>query len=311
MAIRADGREVNIGSLSSDSTEIESMRTRTSAAFDNGDGTAEVIVLSSPVHYQKDGNWVEIDNRWTVSDDLNWDYQMLECDYQAYINSRFDSQTLLRLQKADSYIEYKPLSLSWVNDSEEEEIISVPLGEHGCVQETDLDQINTTGHVSWLNCYGPGIHFTYTPCTSLFIKNLIIDSFDKLPSPSVENPKLKLSFQFNTNLTMQEDLTFTDSEGNTIFAWAAPKAWDSADNQINLEYEITDGVVSVMVPMEWLETASYPVMIDPTTVYDDPNDGCVQMKAANAYSWWPATQFNTNAIYLYVGRKVHATAGII
>jgi len=60
-------------------------------------------------------------------------------------------------------------------------------------------------------------------------------------------------------------------DGETVFFLPKPTAYDSADNEINLHYEIMlsgkNLFVMVVVPYEWLssEERVYPIVVDPTT----------------------------------------------
>lgn len=51
-------------------SEITEMREESVKYFLCDDGSYVAATYSAPVHYQKDGEWEEIDNRLTLSDDL-------------------------------------------------------------------------------------------------------------------------------------------------------------------------------------------------------------------------------------------------
>ena len=287
-----NGRVLNIDGLPNGVTERKDRRSEASACFDNGDGSFTQLCYSAPIHYHDGGDWQEIDTRWKTCDELNWDWEMLDADYHAHVSTRFNSPgDLLKLECHGYYLTYEPLGLGWSNEDNDWQIISEPQSVDGVTYEVGVDKLSPGGYISWAGAYGEGMDFTFTPKPQQFLKHLTVDQlnrFGQIPDGYADkSPVITLRWLFDTDLDLWLDgdkwdglsvsetgsfIEFKDTFGEVHWSWKTPEAIDAEGNiQIGtVRVAEIDGKVSVgvVIPWTWLETAIYPVVIDPTVNYN-------------------------------------------
>jgi hypothetical protein len=305
--------------------EDAARRWKSGACFDLPDGRRQYII-SGPMHYQVGEAWEEIDCRW-LPDTVPWDYQMVYAEYQARVLQRLDAGQILRLEKAGHYLTFQPMALNFTNDLHQIQQISMPETVDGVVSNSGETELCQQGRIDWADGYGAGLDFAYIPSTHFFRKLLTIANLAALGTPAQYildggNPAVSLSFIFESDLDLYVDGELWDRnervetaeriefrDGETVhWWWGVPRARD-ADGEdqpgtIELKKQGNSLYVSVRVPWAWLETAVYPVVVDPDTYYGETTDGRIYGRDAN-YATARSTSFGADVgvDYTTVGQR--------
>jgi hypothetical protein len=240
----------------------------------------------TPIHIE--GTETEIDVAWQVNDNpsyTQYDYKMVLADYHAYVNTQaFDAANIIK----------------YIHPGSGEEIDIIPYPS--LVYTNDLDQIQEIGSVqsvpgvvgetriTWPGAYGPGLDFVWQTQTERLFKALDISQRSDLPDPEQYiidggNPvfRLELQFQKSAGIEIWVDGVLWDEKGNnpqrtannvefrqngeTLWVFRFPLAWDSGEGgvitpEMRLEKRANNLFVQIVVPWEWLNTATYPVTVD-------------------------------------------------
>jgi hypothetical protein len=288
-----------IKDLPKDVVEIPTQRARHQRAFLRPDGKVQAIISSGPLNYETDeGQWQPIDTRWMPMDDEKWSHQMLDADYRAYVRDHFGAGEILKLVKDGHFLSARPGPLTLTNDRGEIYTIAAPQNVLGRVTNAPVDVFSPGGYIEWEGAYGEGLDFKYTPSDIKFLKILRIASFDrlgKLPQIILQgpNPVLQMQMTFKTNLdifiggrewsgapiTTDQKIEFKNAEGATQWWWRAPVGTDAggktAKGHFELQKNRDEVLVAVRFPVAWLSQATYPVELDPDTVYGETTDGYI------------------------------------
>ena len=279
---------------------------------------------SGAYHYQKDGEWKDIDTRWLSSQDPAWDYQMVDAQYQAYVKEQFGFQAMVRLEKVGHHLEFQPMELSVVPEKGDAIVIAQPRAVKGEVVNGEVDIISPGGYIEWKGAYGEGLDLRYTPSDTRFIKVLKVKSKDALAGAleaEGEGRKLVMKVRFQTDLQMvsegkvltgeatTRDVEFKDDKGQVQWEWRTPRAWDSAQSQVQGEFiikPVSEKVYEVAIhfAQDWFKNAQYPVYVDPDTYYGNTDDGYIYGRHATNYATARATSdfYSDTELYFYVGQ---------
>lgn len=232
----------------------------------------------------------EIDSVWTQSPDPAWLWESVGDGYKCYFapnDDTFDSGQIIRYVHPTSgeQVTFQTQQLQWTNDLNQ---IS-PIADPANISPTSL--VDDT--IRYNNAFGPGIDFLWHADTVLLKKELHINALTNLPTPpafiiSGGNPVLRLQFIFqrssgveiyiddvlwneksNNPLQTTADVEFRlASTGEVLWKFRYPVAHDADMNKPALiagyRASAQNLFVDVRVPWSWLETAVYPVIIDPT-----------------------------------------------
>lgn len=243
----------------------------------------------------------EVDTAWVNADpilDAPWQKKMVLADYNAYFGpgtQDFNAGQIIQYVHPDSGedITFEVQQLQWTNDFDQIEAVADPQ------QITPTSISDDT--ITWEDAFGTGLDFQWETQTARLSKRLIIDSLSAIGSPPQfiidgGNPVLRLQFIFqkssgveiwidgvewdeksNNPQSTSGDVEFKlASTGETL--WYFKQAWISDENfdvdsptPVQRFRKVANNLfVEVRVPWSWLETASYPVVIDPTI---DPQVG--------------------------------------
>ncbi len=270
--------------------ELVEERTRNGKAFFDPSrlGVRAVDVSVAKVHY--DGpDWKDIDN--TLIPSLSnvptlglVDLEMITDDYEFYALQTLNTIPLwLYRNKSvpDTYVTFNPQALRWTNDLDQIDQISMPQSVIGTV---------TDNRLHWENAYGPGINLTLSAQSGRLVKALNLEAMPPEPAQYIldgGNPVLELQFIFGIPSGPNAPEILVDMEiwgqsartetvsaiefiknGETIFSFAKPAAFDSGFGIANTSFILTKQGpnlrVAIRVPLEFLQDAVYPVVIDPT-----------------------------------------------
>jgi hypothetical protein len=268
----------------------------------------------------------EIDTAWTDSN-APWDKEMVLSSYNAYALSTFSNGQVIKYVHPDSEEEvtFQPQQLQFTNDLDQIQAIGDPQSVSAVVDDDELQ---------WSDAYGTDLDFAWETQTSRLAKRLTVQNLAALGTPAQYiidggNPVLRLQFIFQVSQNVdiyingeKWDKTKTKEtqgavefrkNGHPLWWFGYAHASDSAADNVALEQRFTKRAnslfVEVRVPWEWLESASYPVLVDPTI--DDQIDNGYH----DAHEDGDNTSFtNSNSIVYIKGQPVDADrtiAGLI
>ena len=266
--------------------EVVGLRTETSKTYYLGDSTYRLI-STGPLHYEDEqGDWQQIDNAIVGG-------QMLKDAYHlSILQEGFDEGQVLEWSVEGEYVRFQPMSLGWTNDYDQIQQISMPQAVTASVVNTPMPLVEegdgySQGKVIWDNAYGSGRDFQWKSTPHKLEKLLTLDTAPTAPAPYIiagGNPVLSLSFIFapsadldiyidgtlwdkNTKVTTFNAVEFT-KDGETLWIFNPASYWDATGKiqrgETTLRKVGNDLWVGVLVPYAWLQTAQYPVFIDPT-----------------------------------------------
>jgi len=242
------------------------------------------------IHY--DGEQ-EIDTSWEASVVQPWLHQMVKARYSVYAGpgtTDFDAGQIVRYVHRDSGedVTFQPQQIQWVNDLDQVEAVADPQGVgHSAI---DVDTIN------WVGAYGPGLDFRWQAQATRLAKYLTIQSGADIgaPSPVIVAGggaalRVPFIFQKSGNVDIYIDDVLWDEKsnnpqvtsGNVEFSLNGDSLWwfkqasardGEGDVMVQQRFRKQGNslFVEVIIPWSWLETATYPVVIDPTV---DPQVG--------------------------------------
>ena len=230
-----------------------------------------------PLHYGAASDQ-EIDTTWQA-DTGAWQWKMLAADFQLHARSVLNAGDTVQWLDPTSgeSVTLQPLGLNWVdNATNSRQQITQPQAVTAVADDASL---------YWANGYGTGRHYRYTAHPTRLLKELVIDAAANLPAPTVANPYLELEFILKAsagvtlycdgvawNRTTQTNtaqaIEFRTAAGRVAWRFAAPVATDAAGHTtpgiLQLRRQGATRYVTVRFPKTWLDSAVYPVALDPT-----------------------------------------------
>ncbi len=245
---------------------------------------------SVPIHYLDGEDWVDVDGSFVPSS-APWDWEMTKDGYQIYALDNLSFGQVLKFSFGEESVAFQPMALEWTNDLDQIDSISMPQSvtvsvSEGQIAYLSLGDPTTVGTLEWIDGYGLGRNFKWRATPGRLEKILEIETALVVPPAYIidgGNPVLRLNFIFDPSPAMEiyiDDTLWNESStyqtassvefrkaGETLWVFMPPRYWDSigSENSGELLLRNVDGnlYVSVLVPYSWLETATYPVIIDP------------------------------------------------
>jgi len=305
-------------------SEVMELRDRNSKTYDLGDNKYAIDVVIGSVHYQDEfGSWQEINNQWFAAQ-APWDWEMIKDEYHTKVLEDFTAGQVLLFESQGEYIAFQPMALEWTNALDQVDQISMPQNVVAVVSNEPVEllpgMVGSISRISWHDGYGSGRHFEWENTPGRLNKRLVLDSSPPVPPQYIidgGNPVLRLNFIFDPSpdLDIYVDNALWDRRSrqqsfNTIefrradeVLWGFMPAtyWDSSEVNRGIGFTELRKVgsslyVSVQVPYEWLQTATYPVYIDPTL------DLQVSTGADDAYEKGDGTFYATDE-YIYASSR--------
>ncbi len=276
--------------------EMPWARSRTSKTYDLGEGKYAIDTKIGSVHYWGEfGGWQEIDNQWSEAL-APWDWEMLEDGYHTHVLEDFTAGQIMLFESQGESVAFQPMALEWTNDLDQIDQISMPQSVSATVSNDPVELLpgmsGSIGKIKWDDGYGTGRHFEWKNGPGTLQKLLTLDSM--LPAPPEYiidggNPVARLNFIFDPSDDLDiyvddalwdkssdeqsfDTIEFRKGEGEeerVLWGFMPAAYWDSGDENAGIGITELRKVgnslyVSVRVSHEWLETATYPVYIDPT-----------------------------------------------
>ena len=302
--------------------EMVELRGQTSKTHYLGNGQYATQARLGPAHYQGPlGDWQEIDNAW-VPGTAPWNWQMVEDDYKAYALSSFTSGQVLKFERDGSTVAFQPKDLQWTNNLDMIQSISIPHNVPVALNNTPVELLSgmegSLGTIRWDNAYGSGRHFEWATTPGMLQTLLQLDAEPPAPAEYIitgGDPVLRLSFIFDpssdltiyvngslwdksTTVQTVQDIEFRSGE-EAVWYFRQAKYWDSSEAGITPAAttklrKVGNALwLDVLVPYDWLQTAEYPVFIDPDTGATYPGIG--ESVDRGATDWSNPTYIETEA----------------
>jgi hypothetical protein len=276
-------------------------RGRRIITHDLPDGRKSLFSSVGPLHYGP-GDDAEIDTDWETSVVSPWLWQMVKAEFNAYAmpgNASFNAGQIVKYVHPDSgsEITFQPQQLQWTNDLDQIAAIA---------DVAAVDGVVSGDEITWSGAYGAGTSFVWECQTERLQKRLTLDSLAAPPQYIIDggNPVLRTQFIISKSSNVQiwldgvlhdeknktvidsvNDIEFRDETTQAVLWYAQPaRVWDSGGNKepgaatTQVRATAQDVFIEVLAPWAWLETAVYPVTVDPSfTVRPtaDANDGLV------------------------------------
>ena len=261
------------------SFELKNERTLYSKTYQNSNGSYQKQIGVGPIHYiDENGNFDDINTNFVLSNDLDFDYEVIRGFYKVKLKAFSDSPNLVEYNVGDSFFRIELQDLYWSGENEERELISKPLHTNGIVHGNRL---------VYSNAYGEGIDVEFIYHPQYFGKNLILNS---LPLQIPGNNFTFLEFNFkmtlsdnievfidgkelgNKEIIIQRKIEFRDKNTDEVqFFFNKPYSKDSQDNiypiSLTLKKNGSEILISKLISRNWLEQASIPVKADADTIY--------------------------------------------
>ncbi len=275
-------------------SEDTSKRQLNEKHFRKQDGSYEVAIYDSAVHYKDGDDWIDIDNRL--------DYDTKTKTYNNKSN-QFDIQFPKNITKSDVKLSMGKYDISWhLLGSKSSEVLVA--SEKMKVNEQDLRElINISQEVTYKNIM-QDIDLVYTLEGSKIKEDIIVNKYQEDLSFEFEYKVKGLSF-----IEVDGQLVLVNEEGEAIFSFDPFVMYDNLDNySSDITYEIKEisnnkYSFKVIPDENWLMNASYPVRIDPSL-----NSTTTSMSIFDTYiSEANPDAKNYNLSYMYVSGTTSTT----
>jgi len=229
-------------------------------------------------HYNGDQ---ETDTAWQAGT-APWNWQMVKANYNVFALSQFNQGQIIKWVDPGSgqYVTFQPMALQWTNNLNQIQQISMPQSVAAQVSDDIL---------YWPAAYGSGRNFRYQASPLRLNKQLIIDSPSALPTTTYDTLELNFIIAVSSGVNIMvngaawgkkstkdtvNSIAFQLPGGAVLWSFAVPTAYDSSGT---IEGSITGSMrlkkrgnslyVSVRFSKSWIDTAVFPIVIDPTVDY--------------------------------------------
>jgi hypothetical protein len=202
------------------------------------------------------------------------------------------------------------MALQWTNSLDQIQQISMPQSVAAQVSDDIL---------YWPAAYGSGRNFRYQASPLRLNKQLIIDSPSALPTTTYDTLELNFIIAVSSGVNIMVDgavwgkksqkdttnaIAFQLPGGAVLWSFAVPTAYDSSGTiegsitgSMRLKKQGNSLYVSVRFPKAWIDSAVFPIIIDPTVEYQ------VSAQAGDGIWYWTgsAWSYANNGTGLYFG----------
>ena len=239
--------------------EVPEKRDEFSKTYKRSDGSFTTVFSKTPLHKLNDGEWEEINNTLKQSGETitNTD-GAFDVEFPETINEN----EKITISAGDESITFS------VNDVENASAdIEAPQATEEDIIKSDLDK--TVSQITYENV-DDNTDIQYIVSSGCVKENIIVSNKESLKEAySFDIEKGELS----ATLDNENNLIFKNDKNETIFTIPAPVMTD-ADNAVSYDIQVqvenADKAVLTLTyspSKEWLESAKYPVVIDPVFVF--------------------------------------------
>lgn len=231
--------------------EIESERGLNYKVFEKIDGTYEIALYDDIIHYFEDGEYKEINNSFS---DLGDTLENKANKYKFKLPKNIDSTKKFKLSVSEYSIDWSILD---INSSR----ITYEIND---IQGSKFKELaNLHQSVKYINVFD-GVDLEYILTGGKIKENLILDEYISNFTVSYE-----ISTK-NVHLSTTDDgaIVFMNDDDEIIFNMGQLVMFDNTSESHDIDYEVVevkDGnyIITITPSNEWLQNASYPVIIDP------------------------------------------------
>lgn len=276
--------------------EIEEKRDEYTKVYKKNDGTNTALISASPLHYNEDGKWIDIDNTLKR---INKNGQTVYTNTDNPVNIEFP-ETLsedsgITVQNGDHSLTF---SIDGAQSS------SVNISDVAAVPESNGAELNTKSETATYNEVFPDTNIEYSIISNNIKENIIILDIQAVKTSYVFNIEANgLTASLNEN----GSVSFFNTDNDEVFNVPAPFMQDSANAisteiTVALEQSEDAGYILTYFPsQEWLKSAErqYPVTVDPIITLES-NDF---LKTANVTSESPDTNYSDEPFYAVTNGK--------
>jgi len=271
-------------------------RTYTSKTYKNPDGSFTLDAHGGHIHYKEDGNFVDCD--YHLADQGTY-WSLTKASYRLYIAKDFGASQLIRFDNrfegANHTIYYEPHSIWWVNRTNPGDRTKIRDAQ-SVMGVLDAEQ----RVIKYTNAFGNGIDFEITIRRSGFQKEVVIPNQLPLNPPTPDHVPVVLFKYTADGLTLKAndgqdwdgDSYYEGEEGFTVreaiaqYGSYIKRSYIRDANRkdppkkLKIFWEKRNGVLwqAKVIPLNFLNNATYPVRLDTVTdYYVGAGDGVVQM----------------------------------
>ena len=293
--------------------EVIARRTKTTKTYQIGPNQYTLRASVGAQHYRigPTDPWLDIDNNWYPAI-APWNWQMTQDSYTTKALSNLTAGQVIEYSSQGEYVRFQPMALQWTNNLSQIQQVSIP---------QNVAVTISNNRISWANGYGSGRSLAWINRPERLITLLTLNGIPPLPSQTIingGNPVAELNFIFDPSSSLDIYVNGASwnkrdtvnsalavefrREGAILFAFAPPFAYDANGNEALVTSQLrrtgNNLYISVRVPYAWLQTAVYPVSIDPTF--------SIAASADDVYRYG-ATTFSTSNTLFRVGEN----AGVV
>ena len=236
-------------------SEMVNEREASSKTFRKVDGTYEVALYGDVIHYQDNSEWKQIDNSLN---DLGDDLENKANQFKVKFPKKLDESKQIKLSMDGYNIDWNLLGIGTSNISyDNTEILPSNMKE--------LIHINQS--ILYSNIQ-PNVDLEYILTGSKVKENIILNQY-------VENFSLTFEYKLK-DLSLIEDesgnIAFTNLDNEIIFFFSDLNMLDTdANESMDIACDLIEKgdktyQITIIPSDAWLQTAIYPVLIDPTII---------------------------------------------
>jgi hypothetical protein len=235
------------------------------------------LVIAPNLNYLAGGEWLPTDLNWEVSPHPSADYQMVKAPFKVYAVAAYGADKQVRFAKGSHYVDFTALPIYYRSSAGALSLVSQPRGAVATVQGDTI---------IWDSPYGGNTSLEWTITAQGMNKYFNVASKSVFPNPPVgfrQNSTLEIPFRldFSMDITPRllsglwdllsdtaSDVIDFEQSGAKRFGFKRPYFTDANGTvywgTYRLRRSLTDLIVSSSFKIADLNSAVYPIRIDPS-----------------------------------------------
>lgn len=286
----------NVSAVYEEPFEIVSMRSQYEKHFYNSDGTKTAFVYTTPIHYNENGEWIDIDNTLVKNEDGS--YTNAKNSMSITLSSNCYAKRLSMIDDSHlASLTYGEHNISWdfiapnndkftsINSKTitKQSPIKITEKSHETNMETEEMNIEKLANAAINKKYSSVKYESLLDSCDIEIDIKPISVEERITITDKNTLPDKLTFfiksnGLNADLCDDNSINFSDETGNVIFHISTPcmyetenKTIQNYDINVSLE-EFKDGYIMSYIPNDdWItaEERSFPISIDQEIAFLD------------------------------------------
>ena len=266
-------------------TEIVSERDRFTKVFSDETGALTAVVSTSPIHYEKNKEWVDIDNTLVSSKDSLINKSN---SFSVALPDELGVSESIELKNSDYSISFTLQGTDLFENNKKvtaQKKKKPSKNENNSKNKINTDFLNKNVAVSYSEV-GENTDIEYTVTSTGIKENIVLN---KKPKSEVEYIYSIKAEGLTAEKNDDNSVSFLNDTGEIIFNIPAPVMFDDK-SQFSTDILVTlsggNGLYEMKyIPsFEWLKkVAKYPVIIDPVIEYNQTNAYISDTYASNEY----------------------------